>query len=141
MSKVPGVLHIAGSVLFILCGIAHSIGQFAPDPHSAEIARRIRTFTVPGTPFNYWNVMQVWGALYGAMTLLFGVVLLACARASAGDPRVIRATSLIGAIAALVQFVFAVFYKTTPPVFFMIPAGALFLLAARWPEPPERPAA
>jgi hypothetical protein len=134
MSKAPGVLHTAGSVLFILCGIAHAIGQFAPDPHSAEMAKRIRTFTIPGTTWNYWDVMQVWGALYGAMTVLFGVILLASARASGGDPRVIRTTSLIGAIAALAQFVFVIVYRTPPPLYFMIPAGSLFLLAARWPE-------
>src|SRR5262245_164619 len=120
MSKVPGILHVAGSVLFVLSGIAHFVGQFAPDPHAAEIAKRIRTFTVPGTPFNYWNVLQSWGALYGTMTLLFGVALLAARYTSGGDPRVIRATSLIGAIAALVQIVFAVIFRTPPPVIFMV---------------------
>ena len=134
MSKVPRVLHAAGSVLFILCGIAHSIGQFAPDPHGEEIGKRIRTFLIPGTSFNYWDVMQCWGAGYGAMTLLFGVLLLASRRVSGGDPRMIRTTSLIGALAALAQFAFAVAYKTTPPVYFMVPAGTMFLLAARWPE-------
>jgi len=133
MSKVPGRLHAAGAVLFILCGIAHSIGQYSPDAHSAEIAKRIRTFTVPGTPFNYWDVMQVWGALYGAMTVLFGALLLAVQRASGGEPRVVRATSLIAAVAAFVQFACCIIYQTPPPVFFMIPAGILFFLAARWP--------
>src|SRR5215468_8660561 len=103
MSKVPGRLQTTGGVLFILCGIAHTIGQFAPDPHSAEIAKRLRTFVVPGTMFNYWNVMQCWGALYGAMTIAFGVALLAVKRVSGGDARVIRATSWIGAVAAFVQ--------------------------------------
>ena len=39
MSKVPGRLHATGGVLFILCGIGHSIGQFsatAPDNASGE---------------------------------------------------------------------------------------------------------
>ena len=134
MSKVPGVLHAAGSVLFILCGIAHTIGQFAPDPHGEEIGKRIRTFLIPGTSFNYWDVMQCWGGGYGAMTLLFGVLLLATRRVSGGDPRMIRTTSLIGAIAALAQLGFSVAYKTSAPVYFMVPAGTLFLLAARWPE-------
>lgn len=134
MSRVPGVLHYTGSVLFILCGVAHTIGQFAPDPHAAEIAKRIKTFTIPGTSYNYWDVMRGWGAGYGAMTLFFGVVLLVSRRMSGNDPRMIRATSLIGALAALAQFVFAVAYKTAPPLYFMVPAGTLFLLAARWPE-------
>ena len=71
MSKVPGRLQVAGGVLFILCGIGHSIGQYSPDAHGAEIAKRLKTFTVPGTPWNYWDVMQCWGVLYGAMTILF----------------------------------------------------------------------
>ena len=133
MSKVPGRLQVTGGVLFVLCGVAHAIGQFAPDPHRAEIAKRLRTFIIPGTSYNYWNVMQCWGALYGAMTILFGVVLVIGHRTTGGDPRVRRATSLVGAIAAGVQFVFAIGYGTLPPIYFMIPAGLLLLLAARWP--------
>src|SRR4030095_11186861 len=100
-----------------------SIGQYSPDAHGAEIAKRLKTFTVPGTPWNYWDVMQCWGVLYGARTILFGVVLVASHRASGGDPRVRRATSLIGAIAAGVQFVFSLGYGALPPLHFMIPAG------------------
>ena len=134
MSKVPGRLYSTAGVLFILCGIGHTIGQYGPDAHGAEIAKRIRTFIVPGTTFNYWNVMQCWGALYGAMTILFGAGLLAAKRTSGGDPRVIRALSWIGAVAAFLQAAVSLGYATPPPAFFMVPAATLLLLAARWPE-------
>jgi hypothetical protein len=134
MSKVPGRLHATGGVLFILCGIAHTIGQFAPDPSDAPIERTMRAYVVPGTSMNYWNIMQCWGALYGAMTILFGVVLLATVRAAGGDARVRRAAALAGAIAACAQVACVLVYATPPPAFFMIPAGALLLLAAFWPE-------
>src|SRR5262245_45755001 len=134
MSKVPGRLYATAAVLFILCGIGHTIGQYSPDVHGEEIAKRLRTFTVPGTSFNYWNVMQCWGALYGAMTVAFGVAMLAVKRTSGGDPRVIRATSWIGAAAAFMQAAVSLFYATPPPAFFMFPACALLLFAARWPE-------
>jgi hypothetical protein len=133
MSKVPGRLQVAGGVLFVLCGIGHTIGQYSPDAHGTEIAKRLKTFTVPGTPWNYWDVMQCWGVLYGAMTILFGVALVAVHLTSGGDPRVRRAVSLIGAIAAGVQFVFSLGYGALPPMYFMIPAGLLLVLAARWP--------
>jgi hypothetical protein len=105
MSKVPGRLHAAGGVLFILCGIAHSIGQFSSISNSGPIERTMRASVVPGTTMNYLNIMQCWGALYGAMTILFGVMLLATVRSSAGDARVRRAAAMTGVLAAIVQSV------------------------------------
>ena len=137
MSKVPGRLHATGGVLFILCGIAHTIGQFSSIPLSeaaSSLERTMKTSIIPGTPFTYWNVMQCWGALYGAMTILFGVMLLACLRASGGNPRVRRVTGITGAIAAAVQSASSWYFNAYPPMFFMIPVGALLLMAAFWAE-------
>jgi len=137
MSKVPGRLHATGGVLFILCGIAHSIGQFSAVPldHTASaLEQTMRTSVIPGTTFTYWNVMQCWGALYGAMTLLMGVLLLAIARAAAGSASVRRATGIVGAIAAIAQAACSIYFKATPPAFFMVPAALLLLAAAFWPE-------
>jgi len=133
MSKVPGRLHATGGVLFILCGIAHSIGQFSAtelNDSAQTLERTMRTSLIPGTPFTYWNVMQCWGALYGAMTILFGVLLIASARAAAGSASVRRATGIVGVIAAIAQTVCSFYFKAIPPVFFMIPAALLLLVAA-----------
>jgi hypothetical protein len=141
MSKVPGRLHTTGGVLFILCGIAHTIGQFSSlplDDTGRTLESAMRSSTIPGTPFTYWNIMQCWGALYGAMTILFGVMLLACLRASGGHPRVRRVTAVTGAIGAAVQSAGSWYFNAYPPIFFMVPAGALLLMAAFWPE--RRPA-
>jgi hypothetical protein len=138
MSKIPGRLHATGGVLFILCGIGHSIGQFSATPldgTTSALERTMRASVIPGTSFTYWNVMQCWGALYGAMTILFGVLLLAAARASAGSAGVRLATGIVGVIAAVVQAACAIYFKTIPPAFFMIPAALLLLVASFWPEP------
>jgi len=137
MSRASSRLHTTGSILFILDAIGHSIGQFTPgppDPGSAAVEKAMRGFAIPGTSFTYWNVMQCWGALYGGMTLLFGILLLTSVRAAGGDPRVLRTSALVGAIAASVQAVVAIVYRTPPPVFFMVPAALCFAVAAGLPE-------
>jgi hypothetical protein len=137
MSRASSRLHTAGGILFILDAIAHSIGQFTPgppDPVGKGIERAMRGFVIPGTSFTYWNVMQCWGTLYGVMTLLFGVLLLASVRAAPGDARVRRATAIVGAITASAQAVVVIGYRTTPPAFFMVPAAICFALSAGLPE-------
>jgi hypothetical protein len=141
MSRASSRLHATGGILFILDAIAHSIGQFTtgpPDARGAAVENSMRELVISGTNFTYWNVMQCWGALYGGMTLLFGILLLASLRAAGGDPRVRRTTAIIGAIAAVVQAVVAIAYKTTPPAFFMVPAAVCLALAAGLPEPEAR---
>ena len=138
MSKVPGRLYATGSVLFVLCGFAHMLGQFGPttlDPQSQALERSMRTIVIPGTTFTYWRIMQCWGALYGGMTVALGVMLLAVVRAS-GDVRVRRTAARVGVVAAVLQSALTLFYRTPPPAFFMIPAGILLLLAAVWREKP-----
>jgi hypothetical protein len=46
----------------------------------------MRRLVIPGTTFTYWNIFQCWGVLYGGMTVLFGILLLASTRAAKGDP-------------------------------------------------------
>ena len=137
MSRASSRLHTTGGILFLLDAIAHTIGQFTPGPSSpgsAGVEKAMRGFAIPGTSFTYWNIMQCWGVLYGGMTLLFGILLLASVRAAGGDPHVRRATAIVGAIAAGVQAGVAIAYQTPPPVFFMVPAAVCFALAAGWRE-------
>jgi hypothetical protein len=137
MSRASRRLHTAGGILFILDAIAHSIGQFTSgpsDPVGKGLERTMRGSVITGTNFTYWNVMQCWGTLYGAMTLVFGVLLLVSVRAARGDARVRRTTAIVGAFAAGVQAVVAIAYGTPPPAFFMVPAAICFALAAGLPE-------
>ena len=138
MSKIPGRLYATGSVLFILCGFLHLIGQFtsrALDPGSLALERSMKAFVISGTAFTYWNIMQCWGALYGGMTIVFGVTLLAVVRAS-GDVRVRRTAARTGVVGALLQTVCTLYFRTPPPAFFMIPAGVVLLVVALWREQP-----
>jgi hypothetical protein len=137
MSRTSSRLHTAGGILFILDAIAHSIGQFTSgpsDPVGKGLERTMRGFVISGTSFTYWNVMQCWGVLYGAMTLLFGILLLVAVRAASSDARVRRATAIVGAIAATAQALVTIAYRTPPPAFFMVPAAVCFALAAGLPE-------
>ena len=125
--------HTSAATLFVLTGIAHTIGQYTPgprDPATVEFVRALTTTKLAGASFTWWQVMMCWGALYGAMSLLFGVHALVVTRECDYDPRVVRGSARVLAVAALAQAVVAIFYTTTPPAFFMIPAALLAALAA-----------
>lgn len=126
------LLHTVAAVIFVLTGIAHAIGQYTPgptDPGTVAFVHQLTTTRLAGAPFTWWQVLMCWGALYGAMSLLLGVHALALTRACAHDPRVVRSSARVLAVAAIVQSAVAIFYTTTPPAFFMIPAAVLCLLA------------
>ena len=69
-------LHLVGAILFVLTGIAHLIGQYAPnDPDfvvDGVMAMMDRTH-IAGSGFSLLDMMMCWGAIYGVMSLLFGV--------------------------------------------------------------------
>lgn len=123
-------LYTAGTLLFLLTGLAHTIGQFAPSrPGFAEraVQSMMRGASAGDSGMTYWNIMMDWGAMYGLMSLLFGVSLLVVRRAGA-DARVLRALSRVAMIAAAGQAIISLFYRTPPPVFFMAPAAAVFAM-------------
>lgn len=125
--------HTIAATLFVLTGVAHTIGQYTPgptDPATVAFVRTLNTTKLTGTTFTWWNVLMCWGALYGAMTFVLGLHSLAITRDCAYDPRVIRSSARFLMLAAIVQSVVALFYGTPPPAFFMIPAGLLAGLAA-----------
>jgi hypothetical protein len=126
-------LHLAGAILFLFTGVAHALGQFLPgplDPGSAAVIEVLRGFQPPDRTYSFWGLFESLGALYGATTFLFGVLLLTTARASGHDPRVLRATAMVGAVAAIAQSVIGIAFSTWPPVFFMLPAAGLFAFVA-----------
>ncbi len=132
--------HTIAATLFVLTGVAHTIGQYAPgpdDPATTEFVRLLGTTKLAGTPFTWWNVLMCWGALYGAMTFVLGLHALAIVRDCAYEARVIRSSARFLMLAAIVQSVVALFYGTPPPAFFMIPAGVLAALSAFTPAKPS----
>ena len=132
MNKTATRTHTAGGILFLLTGIAHTIGQFAPDhsPLAVTAERTLRSYVISGAGFSYWDILQSWGALYGAMTFLFGALLLAVGHWTAHEPRAHRVTATTGAITAAVQASLALAFHTPPPAFFMIPCVVLFTISA-----------
>ena len=130
--KILRRLHLAGAILFVLTGIAHLIGQYAPsDPDfivDGVMAMMDRTH-IAGSGFSLLDVMNCWGGLYGVMSLLFGVHALVTVHAARGDLAVVRASARTAALAAVLQAIVSLAYHTPPPAFFMLPAAMLMGLA------------
>lgn len=125
-------LHLAGAILFLLTGIAHTIGQYAPGPPDRVVdgvTGMMRHARVAGSGFTLYDIMMCWGALYGAMSFVFGLHMLFVARAAGAALPVLRASARIGALAAVFQAVISLSYHTPPPAFFMLPAALLLGLA------------
>ncbi len=125
-------LHLAGSILFVLTGVAHTIGEYSPsrpDFRADSVLALMRHTKLGGADFTLFDVMMGWGALYGAMSLLFGVQALATVGAARGDLAVIRASARVGMVAAILQSAVSLGYHTPPPLFFMIPAAILMAVA------------
>ena len=132
MRKLATRTHTTGGILFLLTGVAHSIGQFTldPSPLAKSAEATLRGYVIPGAGFNYWDAVQCWGALYGGMTFLFGALLLAIGHWTAHEPRAHRVTATMGTIAALVQGVVALAFHAPPPAFFMFPAAVVLAISA-----------
>lgn len=125
-------LHLVGAILFVLTGTAHLIGQYAPsDPDfvvDGVMALMDRTH-IAGSGFSLRDMMMCWGALYGVMSLLFGVHALVTVHAARGDLAVVRASARTAALAAVLQAIVSLAYHTPPPALFMLPAAMLMGLA------------
>lgn len=132
--------HTIAATLFVLTGVAHAIGQYTPgptDPATVALVGTLNTTKLGGAPFTWWQVLMSWGAMYGAMSVVLGLHALAITRDCAYDARVIRSSARLLTVAAVLQSAIALFYTTTPPAFFMIPAAALAGLAALAPAKPS----
>lgn len=148
MSRTRSRLYAIGATLFLLTGIAHTIGQFAPS--ELGIAERtlvamMRATGAGGSSMSYWNILMDWGAMYGLMTFCFGLALFAV-RLAGADARSLRAFAQVAALAAAGQAIVSLIYRTPPPVFFMVPAAVMFaIVGATKPgpsadsSPPPRP--
>jgi hypothetical protein len=134
LNKTATRTHTAAGILFLLTGIAHTVGQFGSSPADAgslAVESAMKGHVIPGTSFTYWNIMTCWGALYGGMTFLFGALMLAVGHWTDHAPRGHRATAITGCIAAILQSAVALACQAPPPAFFMIPA-ALLLAVSAW---------
>lgn len=128
LSRTQSRLYVAGASLFLLTGIAHTIGQFGPsDPGLAErtLETMMRATGAAGSSMSYWNILMVWGALYGLMTFCFGLALFAV-KLAGSDAKSLRALAQVAALAAAGQAIVALAFHTPPPVFFMLPAAVVF---------------
>ncbi len=127
LSRLHARLYTAGATLFVLTGIAHTIGQFAPSrPGFAEraVISMMRSTHAGDSGMSYWNILMDWGAMYGLMSFALGVALFAARRAG-GGAAVLRALAAVAAFAAAGQAAVSLLYRTPPPAFFMIPAAVV----------------
>jgi len=131
--------YSAGSMLFVLTGIAHTIGQFAPSkPGLGERAliSMMRNTGAGGSSMTYWNILMDWGAMYGLMSFCFGLALFAVKRAGA-EARVLRAIARVAVLAAAGQATISLLYRTPPPAIFMVPAAMCFAVVAIQAQEPD----
>lgn len=132
LSRLHARLFATGATLFVLTGIAHTIGQFAPsEPGFAEraVISMMRATHAGDSGMSYWNILMDWGAMYGLMSFALGVALFAARRAGAAAP-VLRALAAVAAFAAAGQAAISLLYRTPPPAFFMIPAAVVLAVVA-----------
>ncbi len=132
LTRMHSRLFVAGATLFVLTGIAHAVGQFAPSElglGERALVAMMRATPAGSSSMTYWNILMDWGAMYGLMSLCFGLALFAVKRAGA-EARVLRAFALVAAIAAAGQAAISLAYRTPPPVFLMAPAAVLFAIVA-----------
>src|SRR5260221_8601404 len=101
---------VAGSVILLLSGIGHALGQFAstPDPRFAApfAVMKAADARMMGMTFSIWGVYQCLGACYAALAFFMGLQNLLTAGALADKPGALgRAATTSGACTAIMVVV------------------------------------
>jgi hypothetical protein len=123
--------YLFGSLLWLLTGIAHGVGQFVAGtdaPYRSVTAVMKGYAIVPGrfTLFDFMQEMGVWVSVLCAFVAVVGFV---TARVSGEDPPVLRALALVNVFggAALSAISFA--YGFPPPAIFFLLIALSFALS------------
>jgi hypothetical protein len=131
-------LYIAGTVFWLLTGIAHLIGQFATGP--GDLTMRTVTSLMHGTTvdkasgLNLYEVLECWGLYYGLMNLLMAVLNVAVLRSIGRDAGSLRTMAAANAFAGFVLLVASAVYRFPPPIVCNALITISFALA-RWTSP------
>ncbi len=136
-------LFIAGSIGWMLVGIAHLVGQFAPqgpDPKFDSLAAGLRDYVFDTWPrFTLLDAFMSWGLLFGTLSLFAGAQNLMLVRLAGGDEAKLRAPALLNLVGLVALIAGSAAYHAAPPLMAYSVVFVVFLLAAF--AGPRKPAA
>lgn len=131
--RTAKILFVVASVLVILGGVAHFVGQFGgKDEGRIAVIEEMKNYKIPpGTgQFSLWDVMQAFGVGLGGSILWYGILNLVLAGYLAERPGMLRNAALANAGAMLTFALVVVYYRIFPPAVVMSPSWIVYLLAA-----------
>ena len=132
--------YIAGTVFWLLTGIAHLIGQFGTGP--GDFTMRTVTAMMHATTvdrasgLDLYEVLECWGLYYGLLNLLMALMNVAVLRSIGREAAGLRTMAGANALAGLVLLVASAFYRFPPPIICNALITISFALA-RWNSPGE----
>ena len=134
--------YIAGTVSWLLTGIAHLLGQFATG--RGDLTMRTVTALMRGTTvdkasgLDLYEVLECWGLYYGLMNLLMALLNVAVLRSIGRQAGGLRTMAGANALAGLVLLAASAFYRFPPPIICNALITTCFTLAwwsGRVPDP------
>jgi len=125
---------MAGSVVLMLSGIGHTLGQFVstPDPRFAApfAVMKAADGQMMGMTFSIWGVYQCLGACYAALAFFMGLQNLLTAGALADKPRALVRAATTSGTCTEVMVVVGVAYHLPPAIVLYVPSFLCFAVAA-----------
>jgi hypothetical protein len=137
------ILFVVASLLVILGGVLHFVGQFGGKEEGRNVViEEMKNYKIPPQTgqFSLWDVMQAFGVGLGASIIWYGILNLALADYLAERPAMLRNAALVNAAAMLTFALVVVYYRIFPPAAVMTPSWIAYLLAAIF-APRQRPGA
>ena len=131
--KSARIMFIIASIMTILGGTAHFVGQFASGNEGAEsLISAMRSFKIGNGPraFSFWDVMQSWGIGMGTDLIWIGLLSLVLAGYLSERPGMLRLAAIINGLGTLAFVAMAFLYGIIGPGLIMCLPMAAFFLAA-----------
>ncbi len=131
--RTAKILFVVASVLVILGGIAHFVGQFGgKEQGRIQVIEEMKNYKIPPQTgkFSLWDVMQAFGVGLGASIIWYGILNLVLAAYLAEKPAVLRTAALVNAAAMLSFVLEVVYYRIFPPAVIVSPSWIVYLAAA-----------
>lgn len=131
--RTAKILFVVASVLVILGGVAHFVGQFGgKEEGRIAVIEEMKNYKIPPETgrFSLWDVMQAFGVGLGASIIWYGVLNLVLAGYLAETPAMLRNAALVNAAAMLTFALVVVCYRIFPPAAVMSPSWIAYLAAA-----------
>ena len=131
--RAAKILFVMASILVILGGVAHFVGQFGgKEEGRVAVIEQMKNYKIPpeNGQFSLWDVMQAFDVGLGSSIIWYGILNLVLAGYLAERPAMLRNAALVNAAAMLTFALVVVLYRIFPPAVVMSPSWIVYLLAA-----------